>query len=94
MIEAPKKIAFRDRPLRFKLGIVAVALCGLLYLSILVTLFLPLEPAQKAGVIGTTVAVAEGFMLLGIAGVGKEMVDQIKKRFGLKKPKQGQILKD
>ncbi|GAA5511945.1 hypothetical protein Dcar01_00659 [Deinococcus carri] len=91
MKEIPKSFPLRGRPLRFKLGLVALAVCALLYLSILVTLSLSLDAATKAGVIGTTVLAAEIFGLLGTAGVGKEVVQQLGQRLGFKKRKPGQL---
>lgn len=77
----------RRRPVRFYIGIGLFILCGLLYLSILVTSFLPLDGVTKAATIGGTIAVAEVSFLLAVAGVGKEAYQAVKARFSRKKTK-------
>lgn len=78
-------ITTRRRPVRFYVGIGFLVLCGLLYLSILVSAFLPLDGVTKAATIGGTIAVAEVSFLLGVAGVGKEAYQAVKARFSRKK---------
>ncbi|MFB9923324.1 transporter suffix domain-containing protein [Amycolatopsis halotolerans] len=73
------------KPLRFKIGVAFLVLCGLLYLSIAVTLFLPLDGGSKAAFVGATIVVAEACGLVGTAGVGKEVVRKVKALLGLKK---------
>ena len=81
----PSTTPRRRRPVRFYIGIALLILCGLLYISIAVTAFLPLDGVTKAATIGGTIAVAEVSFLLGVAGVGKEAYQAVKARFSRKK---------
>ncbi|MFB6717455.1 transporter suffix domain-containing protein [Streptomyces sp. NPDC056237] len=75
------------RPLRFKIGVALLVLCALIYLGALVVLFLPLTAAGKATAVGGMIVAAEACALIGVAGVGKETVQAVKTRMGLKKRK-------
>lgn len=81
----------RKRPLRFKIGVALLVLCALIYLGVLIVLFLPLAAAGKAATIGGMVVAAETCVLLGIAGIGKETVQAIKARTGLKNRKRDRV---
>lgn len=73
------------KPLRFKIGVGFVILCGVLYLGIIASLFLPVDPIAKAAVIGGVIVAAEASLLIGIACMGKEAYQAIKARFRPKK---------
>ncbi|MDX2683761.1 transporter suffix domain-containing protein [Streptomyces soliscabiei] len=75
----------------FKVGVALLVLCALIYLGVLIVLFLPLTTAGKAATIGGMVAAAETCAFLGIAGVGKETVQAIKARIGLKKRRRDRV---
>ncbi|MFD9606204.1 transporter suffix domain-containing protein [Streptomyces sp. NPDC059970] len=81
----------QKRPLRFKIGVGLLVLCALIYLGVLIVLFLPLTAAGKAATIGGMVVAAETCTLLGVAGIGKEAVQAIKARMGLKKRKRDRV---
>ncbi|MFC9759642.1 transporter suffix domain-containing protein [Streptomyces sp. NPDC056921] len=81
----------QKRPLRSKIGVALLVLCALIYMGVLVVLFLPMTAAGKAATIGGMVVAAETCALLGIAGVGKETVQAIKARIGLKKRKRDRV---
>ncbi|MFF9511432.1 transporter suffix domain-containing protein [Streptomyces sp. NPDC014724] len=85
------KTSPQKRPLRFKIGVAFLVLCALIYLGVLVVLFLPLAAAGKAATIGGMVVAAETCALLGVAGVGKETVQAIKARIGVKKCKRDRV---
>ncbi|WP_329202995.1 transporter suffix domain-containing protein [Streptomyces sp. NBC_01435] len=81
----------RRRSLRFKIGVALLVLCAVIYLGVLIVLFLPLTTAGKATTIGGMVVAAETCALLGIASIGKETVQAIKARTGLKKRKRDRV---
>ncbi|QRX90341.1 transporter suffix domain-containing protein [Streptomyces noursei] len=81
----------RKRPLRFKIGVALLVVCGLIYLGVLIVLFLPMAAAGKAAVIGGTVVAAETCTVRGVAGVGKEVVQAVKARMGLNKRKRDHV---
>ncbi|WP_020495343.1 transporter suffix domain-containing protein [Sciscionella marina] len=81
----------RKKPIRFKIGVALLVCCALIYLGVLVVLFLPLDAVGKAAIIGGVVVAAETCTVLGVAGVGKEAVQALKARFGLKRRKRDRV---
>ncbi|MEV7596350.1 transporter suffix domain-containing protein [Kitasatospora sp. NPDC089797] len=73
------------RPLRFKIGVAFLLLSALLYLTVLVAFFLPLDGTTKTAAISGMVVTAEVSFLVGAAGVGKETVRAVKARLGFRK---------
>lgn len=81
--DAPKK----KKPIRFKIGVGLLILYPFLYLIIPIGPFLPIAVGFKVGLIAGVLGAAEGIFVLGVACVGKEAYQAIKKKLGLGKKK-------